>query len=124
MIDTDFRFPRRENCDPTVPETAFLWMLVALPGQNGAPLIMPIEYLRLVSKRLWDCGARPVEAPTLKYKAPTGSEPHWAAAPGTWVDATEPDAEPQPMKRAASMLTAQQKAELLDLLLKEQNGEL
>jgi hypothetical protein len=122
-LDVGARFPFRETCNPDNPEEAFLWMLVALPGQNGAPLILPVEYLRLVSKRLWECGARPVADPVIKYRAPTGTEPHWASAPGTWVAADTPDPVPHPAKKAVSLLTAQQKAELLDALLAEQESQ-
>ena len=75
-------FPLRENCDPTNPDEAFLWMLVALPYQTGAQLVMPVEYLQMVSRRLWECGARPAAAPTIKYRPPSGSEPNWMSAPG------------------------------------------
>jgi len=82
-------FPLRENCDPTNPETAFLWMFVAMPKLNGAPLMMPIEYYRLMSKRLWDLGCRPTEEPTLAYVAPSAADPHWATSPGKWVPVAE-----------------------------------
>lgn len=106
-------FPTRENCDPTNPYQAFLWMLVAMPYQNGGPLVMPVSYLQLVSKRLWDCGARPAEGPSIKYRPPSGTEPNWMTAPGRWVDINEPDPETNPVKQAVSALTQQQKAELL-----------
>lgn len=106
-------FPTRENCDPTNPYQAFLWMLVALPYQSGAQLVMPVEYLQLVSKRLWDCGVRPVEEPIIKYRPPTGSEPNWMTAPGRWVDAGEPDPEPNLIKTVVAQLSQQQKAELM-----------
>ena len=80
-------FPTRENCDPNDPTEAFLWMFAALPGLNGGPLIMPIEYYRNVSKRLWDLGARPVEEPTLEYEGPSANEPNWATSAGRWVEA-------------------------------------
>jgi hypothetical protein len=86
-------FPLRENCNPNDPYEAFLWMLVGLPGNAdgsgtalGGPLLMPVAYLRLISKRLWDLGARPVESPTLQYRPPTDTDPHWLYASGSWVD--------------------------------------
>lgn len=106
-------FPTRENCDPTDPHQAFLWMLVALPGQNGGQLVMPVEYLQLVSQRLWLCGARPVEAQQIKYRPPTGTEPNWMTSPGRWVDVGEPDPAPNPARQVLNTLTSQQKAELL-----------
>lgn len=107
-------FPRRENCDPTNPYHAFLWMLVALPGQNGASLVMPVDYLQLVSKRLWDLGCRPVEEPTLVWVAPTGNEPNWMTTPGKWVpagsvlDVSEEDR----AKAAIEKMSIQQRGEL------------
>lgn len=113
-------FPVRENCDPANPSQAFLWMLVALPGQNGAQLIMPVDYLQLVSKRLWDLGARPVEEPTLKYQRPAATDPHWMTAPGRWVDPGEEPPAQRPARRALDALTSPQRAELLAELLAEQ----
>jgi hypothetical protein len=113
-------FPTRENCDPNDPFQAFLWMLVALPYQNGAQLVMPVDYLQLVSKRLWDCGVRPSVEPVVKYRPPAGSEPNWMTSPGRWVDADTPDPDPKPIQKALESLTAQQKAELLFELKKEQ----
>lgn len=107
------KFPLRENCDPTNPEEAFLWMLVALPYQQGAQLVMPIAYLRMMSKRLWECGARPVEEPVIKYRPPSGNEPNWMTSPGRWVDVGEELPEPSPIAKAVARLTHQQKAELL-----------
>ena len=106
-------FPTKENCDPNDPYQAFLWMLVALPYQTGAQLVMPVQYLQLISKRLWDCGARPTKDAIIKYRPPSGSEPNWMTAPGHWVDVAEPDPTPNPIKQAVSALTTQQKAELL-----------
>lgn len=106
-------FPLRENCNPDNPEEAFLWMLVALPYQTGAQLVMPVEYLQLISKRLWDCGARPTAEPIIKYRPPSGSEPNWMSAPGRWVKASDPDPKPNPVRQAVAALTMQQRAELL-----------
>lgn len=106
------QFPTRENCDPNDPEEWALWMLVAWPGMRGGQLAMPIEYMRLVSKRLWDCGARPVEDPVIKYRAPSGNEPHWLTSPGRWVDINEPDPAPNPVRDAVAKLSPQQQAEV------------
>ena len=111
-MDHPAEFPLRENCDPNNPEEAMLWMLVALPSQKGAPLLMPVEYLRMMSKRLWDCGARPSADPVIKYRPPNGREPHWMVAPGTWVPVDEPDPPRQTTKEAWDKLSWQQKAEL------------
>ncbi|MEV6321365.1 DUF2744 domain-containing protein [Nocardia sp. NPDC051787] len=92
-MSSDGQFPTRDNCDPTDPEEAFLWMLVGLPGLKGAPLLLPIQHLRQVSRRLWDCGARPVEQPVIKYRPPRAGDPHWLVSPGTWADINDPDPE-------------------------------
>ena len=113
-------FPTRDNCNPDDPEEAFLWMLVALPYQQGAQLVMPISYLRFISKRLWECGARPVSEPIIKYRPPTGSEPNWMTSPGRWVDVGEELPEPTPMSKAVAALTQPQRAELLAELQRQQ----
>ncbi|MFG1794020.1 DUF2744 domain-containing protein [Nocardia sp. NPDC049149] len=92
-MSPDGQFPIRDNCDPTDPEEAFLWMLVGLPGLKGAPLLLPVQHLRAVSRRLWDCGARPVEQPVIKYRPPRAGDPHWLLSPGTWADIDDPDPE-------------------------------
>lgn len=79
-------FPVRENCDPNDPYEFALWAFPALPHLNGGQFIMPIEYFRLVSKRLWDLGFRQVEEPTLEYLPPSASEPNWATSAGRWVE--------------------------------------
>lgn len=114
-------FPTKDNCNADDPYQAFLWMLVALPGQNGGQLVMPVDYLQLISERLWLCGARPVEAPTIKYRPPTGTDPNWITSPGTWVDVNAEDPQPNPARQALNALTAQQKAELLAELEKERD---
>lgn len=113
------QFPTRRNCDSANPEEAFLWMFAALPGVNGAPLIMPIEYYRLVSKRLWDLGCRPVEEPTLEWIPPSSCDANWMTSPGRWVEAgTGPRQTEEDEARAAiDQMTSQQRRELLDVLL-------
>lgn len=117
-------FPRRENCNPDDPYQAFLWMFVALPGQNGGPLVMPVDYMQLVSKRLWDLGARPVADPTLIWLPPTGTEPNWMTTPGKWVpaDSVLEVTEEQRAQAAIGQMTMQQKAELLAALEKWELG--
>lgn len=115
-VEERVKFPLRENCDPTNPEEAFLWMLVGLPGMQGAPLPFPVEYLRQVSKRLWDCGARPSTEPAIKYRRPSSSEPNWLTSPGSWVAVDEPDDVRDPLGEALAAMTAVQKGELLQAL--------
>lgn len=108
-------FPTRENCDPNNPEEAFLWMFAALPGVKGAPLIMPVEYYRHVSKRLWDLGCRPTAEPTLAWVPPTATDPHWLTSPGKWVPAGQAPktSEHEQARAAAAKMSMQQRAELL-----------
>lgn len=118
-------FPTRENCDPTNPREAFLWMFAALPHVKGAPLIMPIAYYEDVSERLWDLGARPVADPVLEWVPPTATEPHWLTSPGRWVPAgTAPKRTEQDEARdAVARMSMQQKAELLKVLEALEEGK-
>jgi hypothetical protein len=118
-------FPTRENCNPNDPEEAFLWMFAGLPHVKGAPLIMPIEYYRAVSKRLWDLGARPSDEPTLEWVPPSATEPNWLTSPGRWVPAgTGPRrTEHDEAKQAVARMSMQQKAELFKVLEALEAGE-
>ena len=118
-------FPHRENCDLNNPYQAFLWMLVALPGQNGGALIMPIDYMQLVSKRLWDLGARPVAEPTLEWVAPTATEPNWMTSAGKWVPAGIAPIRDDRMVAGdiLAQMAHQQKAELFAVLQAWEAGE-
>ena len=129
MIPADFKpfphdFPTRENCDPTNPYQAFLWMLVAMPYQKGAQLVLPVDYLQFVSKRLWDCGVRPIEDPVIKYQKPLATDANWLTSPGTWVPADAPDREPgRPVEIAVNSLQNQQQAELMRELWRRMSPE-
>lgn len=107
-------FPTRENCSPDDPEEFALWAFAALPGVRGAPLIMPTDYYRQISKRLWDLGFRHVEEPALEWVAPTANEPHWMTSPGRWVPAGSVPrlSEEEEAKRSVAKMKLQQKAEL------------
>lgn len=117
-------FPTRENCNPDDPYQAYLWALVAMPGQNGAQLLMPVDYLQLVSKRLWDCFGPPkctecghVDEPVIKYRPPSGMEPNWMTSPGRWVPADTPEPNPTPpAERAVEGLIPTQQAEFFRAL--------
>ncbi len=108
--------PTRENCDLTNPYEMFLWMFVASPGLNGAPLMIPIDSFQLWSKRLHDLGAMLVcencghtKTPTLKYQRAAAGDPNPWTAPGRWVPVDTPDPDPNPVAVAADTLpTAQQ----------------
>lgn len=120
-------FPTRENCDSTNPEEAFLWMLVALPGQNGAPVMFPtIDYMRLVSKRLWELGARPVEQPMWEYARPSAADPHWLTSPGRWVKAgstSQADRDRREVESSVALMGHAQKVDLHKALQADANGE-
>jgi hypothetical protein len=78
-------FPLRHNCDRFDPYQAFLWMLVGPPGVYGGPLLLGVDDLQLVSKQLWDLGARPVKDPVLRYERPTWAADDWLTTPGRWL---------------------------------------
>lgn len=117
-------FPTRENCNPDNPEEAFLWMFVALPHVKGAPLMMPVEFYRLVSKRLWELGARPVEEPTLQWVPPMATDPNFMSSPGRWVPAGTgpvPSEEDEAASKVA-LLSNVQKAEVRAVLQRWMDG--
>lgn len=105
-------FPTVDNCDPESPDEFAVWALVGLPGQTGAPLPLPVKILRLVSRRLWDCGFRyHPELRTIKYRKPRGTDPNFLTAPGTWVPIETPD-DDDSAEAAAKRLSPDQKAAL------------
>jgi Protein of unknown function (DUF2744) len=114
-------FPLRENCDPNNPYEAFLWMLVGLPGWKGSQLIIILPWLQLISKRLWDLGARPVAPPILKYRPPPNMDATLWGHPGDWVDPDEPDRPDMraPARQAVDALLPAQKIEHLRELAKD-----
>lgn len=115
--------PTRDNCDLNSPREMFLWMFTALPGVNGAPLILPPPFWMLVSEHLYELGARSVAEPIKKYRPPTSSDPHWATSPGQWVPIDTPDPELEPAKRAWDSLTPVQKAEIFELAKREHEAD-
>jgi hypothetical protein len=84
------QFPTVALCNRHCPEEAFLPYLVGLPGMQGASMIMPIQYLRSWSRRLWDGGGRIAAEPVIFYHPPRAGEISPAAASGVWKD-TPPD---------------------------------
>src|SRR5690606_9546717 len=87
--------PTKENCDPNDPEEAFLWQLIAMPGMKGAPVPFPIEYLRQVSRRIWNCGSRPNVAEQKEwYHPPQAGDISPMFAAGEWKP--EPPAQERP----------------------------
>ncbi|WP_280389901.1 phage gene 29 protein family protein [Nocardia wallacei] len=121
------QFPTKDRCNPNNPGEAFLWTYVGLPGQKGAPLAFPTEYLRMVSQRQWDCGARPADSVippevTIKYQRPKLSDPHWLTAPGVWVDIDEPDRDQFDLKEFVQGLPQDARRQLAAALGFDPNG--
>lgn len=114
-------FPEQHNTNPDNPEEAFLWMFGGLPGLNGAPLPFPVEYLKQVSRRLWDCGARPMGSTVppeqkIKYQKPRQTDPHWLTSPGVWVDIDAPDRSQFDIKEFVGSLPQDAKRQLAEAL--------
>ncbi|WP_280357066.1 phage gene 29 protein family protein [Nocardia otitidiscaviarum] len=113
----DGDFPTVHNTNPNCPEEAFLHTYPGLPGMKGAPLPFPVEYLKQVSRRQWDCGARPLGSVipaerTVKYQKPRNTDPHWLTSPGVWVDVNEPDREQFDIKEFVGSLPQDAKRQL------------
>lgn len=110
--------PQRHNCDPNNPYEKFLWCFVALPGVQGGPLIMPIDYYQHVSKHLDELGLDFVREPTKKYQPPLEHElvlPRSCA--GKWVPVDTPDRDPRaPVERFCDAMTGVQLKALFDEL--------
>lgn len=115
--------PTKESCDPNNPKEMYLWALVALPGQNGGPLVMPVEYLMMVSEHLYECFGppNPEGVQLKKYLPPSGQERNWATAPGRWVAADAPEPPRQPAKDAWHGLEMLQKADLVSAMFDDEN---
>ncbi|MFC4373382.1 DUF2744 domain-containing protein [Nocardia halotolerans] len=114
-------FPTFEACNPNCPEEAFLWMYSGLPGMKGAPLPFPIEYLREVSRRQWDCGARPPGSTIpserkIKYQRPRQTDPHWLVSPGVWEPVDAPDRSQFDLKEFVSSLPQDAKRQLAEAM--------
>jgi hypothetical protein len=119
-------FPTRENCSPDDPAEFALWAFAALPGSNGGQFIMPIDYFRLVSQRLWDLGFRLVEEPTLEYVPPSANEPNWATSAGRWVEAgsiSDEEKIERTMASAVARMGHQQKVEFYKALQAWEAGQ-
>jgi hypothetical protein len=115
--------PTRDNCDPTNPREFALWAFTALPGVNGAPLMLPPDFFMAVSEHLWELGFRHVEEPIKKWRPPAAHDPHWATSPGQWVPLDTPDPPQNPGKKAWDSLSPQQKAEIYELARAEHEND-
>lgn len=84
--------PLQQDCNLEDPEEAFLWMFSGLPGPDAqSPMLVPPQWARQWSKRMWEAGARPhPELQMIKY-VPPSSQQHWlAGAGGKWVPIDQP----------------------------------
>lgn len=84
-------FPLAHLCNPHCPEESWLPALVGLPGMQGASMAMPLQYMRMWSKRLYDWGGPcdPEKRVTF-YHPPRAGEINPMFAAGEWKD-TPPD---------------------------------
>ncbi len=117
----DGEFPTKDKTNPNCPEEAFLHTYGGLPGMKGAPLPFPTEYLRMVSRRQWDCGARPADSVIppevkIKYSRPKMTDPHWLTSPGIWMDVNEPDRDQVDIKEFVRGLPQDAKRQLAEAL--------
>lgn len=119
-------FPTKDNCNPDDPEEFALWAFAAMPGVSGGQFILPIEYFRQVSQRLWDLGFRHVEEPTLEYVGPSANEPNWATSAGRWVAAGSmsfEDKARRDVESAVARMGHQQKTDLFTALQAWEAGD-
>ncbi|NKY60342.1 phage gene 29 protein family protein [Nocardia flavorosea] len=122
-------FPTLENTNPNCPEEALLHTFAGLPGMKGAPLPFPIEYLKEVSRRQWDCGVRPMDSVIpperkIKYQQPKNTDPHWLTSPGVWVPADAPDRSKFDIKEFVASLPQDTKRQLAEALGFDTNAPL
>ena len=95
-----------------------------MPYMKGAQLVLPVDYLQFVSKRLWDCGVRPTVEPVIKYQKPLSTDANWMTSPGSWVAADTPDRDQgRPVEIAVDSLQNQQQAELVRELWRRMTPE-
>ena len=82
-------FPTREVCDSADPQQAYLWGLVGLPFQKGAPLLFGMEDLMVWSETLWGVFGPPNPdwAPRLVYRLPQVTDADALTSAGKWVAA-------------------------------------
>lgn len=114
-------FPTQARCNPNCAEEAFLWTYSGLPGMRGAPLPFPIDYLKQVSRRQWDAGARPIGSTIppvqkIKYQMPRNTDAHWLTAPGVWEGMDAPDRSALDMKAFVASLPQDTKRQLAEAL--------
>lgn len=115
--------PLFDNCDMRNPRQAFLPFFTAMPGVNGAPLILGVEYWELQSWRMWLLGALPTgRKRKLKYEPPTTMTNAWTAQ-GQWVDIAKPDVPRKTLKQVIGELPQRDRMEMRHMMLEEMGLE-
>ena len=93
MAAEDHGLPVRELCDLNDPEEMFLWALLAQDDVNGAQVMVSIQHLRTISKRIYQVGGRLVADPVIKYRAPAVAPLTPFGDQGRFVPIDEPEPE-------------------------------
>lgn len=84
-------FPLADLCNPHCPDEAWLPTLVGMPAMQGASMALPIEYLKMQSRRQYLWGGPPNPAMRrIHYHPPRAGEINPMFAAGEWKD-TPPD---------------------------------
>lgn len=115
--------PVQSECDLGKPDEHFLWALVNIGGDIGAPLLLPEPIMRKWSEHLFYCGFRfDPELQQRWYEQPVGdsSESFWAAPGGKWADT--PPTESDEVDKMLDALSPAQQADLLTRLKERDEG--
>lgn len=86
--------PTQDKANMASPEEHFVWALVGMAPEAGAPLILPLPIMRQWSRHLWDCGFRhDPELQTIHYMPPNPNATVMEMTAGKWVDGPPPQGE-------------------------------
>lgn len=114
--------PLQSNCDMAKPDEHFLWALMNIGGDIGAPMLLPKEIMRKWSEHLYFCGFRHVpECQQRWYTPPAGSDSLWDGAGGKWGEEPVNPAADE-VDRILSTLPTGLKATMLERLKDEDEG--
>lgn len=99
-------------------------MFVALPGIKGAPLLLPMSFWRMVSKHLYELGARLTGEQTKKFQPPATGDAHWVTGTGKWVPMDTPEPERSTAEDVVRHLSLKDRSQLAQALRKvEEEGQ-
>lgn len=89
--------PTQATCDPENPEEHALWALVNFAGVVGAPLLLPLKFMRGLAHHLWRAGFRHhPELQEIYYQPPQMKKAGvWEGVAGKWVEAEAPGQIPE-----------------------------